>query len=612
LRTFSFIFLLLLLGYTLHAQDGPGGVLGDTENRFWFDANDLNQSNGSQVVTWQNKGGNPNNANQTTVSDRPTFLSSGAATMNGFPVIRFDGVDDYFEIPDNSDLNTGSAQTVRSFHAVIRTGSNVNTRQVIYEEGGGTRGLNIYIFNGKLYIGAYNLANDDGVGSAAPWGFFATDTPIAANTKYIISYIKDGNLTATGTVKLYLDGCLKGTITGVGPIWPHGANIGLGAKNGATVFETGSSGGNGIHFSGDIAEFIHYRQAQSAAQRILIENYLSAKYDIPLSCTDLYIQDNSANGDYDYDIAGIGQSTSGANNISAQNEGILLIGKPTNLNANEYLIWGHDNGSLSNSITTNLPSTVHDRMERIWRFSEVNDSGTAVDVGAVNMEFDLDNFCVFATQNLKLLIDTDNDGSFADETPVGTATSLGGTKYSFSSISNISNGNRLTVVNTKPEIYFSSNPICEGEKVKIYTDNGSAYRWSTGSTDQSFTATPSSTTIYTVTISNASGCTVTKTHTLVVNQYPNVSDVTLTCPFAGGPAATSHDYNVAATWSISSAPSGSNPTVNNTGLVQDITVPGNYILIADNNGCVIKVQITIPICCPVPDCIPVTIRQLND
>lgn len=62
----------------------------------------------------------------------------------------------------------------------------------------------------------------------------------------------------------------------------------------------------------------------------------------------------------------------------------------TGLANNEFLIWGHDNGVLGAGAARILPVGLQGRWHRIWRVNEVNQTGGAIDVGNVNITFDLD------------------------------------------------------------------------------------------------------------------------------------------------------------------------------------------------------------------------------
>lgn len=74
--------------------------------------------------------------------------------------------------------------------------------------------------------------------------------------------------------------------------------------------------------------------------------------------------------------------------------------------------------------------------------------------------------------------------------------------------------------------------VCQGSSVTITASGGSSYTWSSGQNTASITVTPGSQTTYTVTASNATGCTGTAQHTISVNPLPVVSITgpTSVCP----------------------------------------------------------------------------------
>ncbi|MEM9024523.1 MAG: hypothetical protein AAGB22_12325, partial [Bacteroidota bacterium] len=321
------------------AQEGPGGAGSATTNRYWYDVNQIDQLDNTSVSSWVNRGGNGTAAIQNALNARPFYREGGGLAINGMPVLEMDGFDDRMVIPNDNDLNTGASQTVRTFFVVVRTGADVSSRQVIYEEGGSIRGLNIYINSGSLFWGAWNTPSD-GVGS--PWPFQFISTPISASTTYIIGYTMAGNDAITGTITGYLDGVEVGTMSGIGRLYAHSGAIGIGAKEGATVFETGSSNGNGERFSGEVAEFIHYNTVVTQAERILVENYLSSKYNIAIGANDRHSMDSNGNGNYDYDVAGIGQAADASSSTDGQGSSIVRVSGANNLGNNEFLLWGHN------------------------------------------------------------------------------------------------------------------------------------------------------------------------------------------------------------------------------------------------------------------------------
>src|SRR5690606_26331384 len=104
----------------------------------------------------------------------------------------------------------------------------------------------------------------------------------------------------------------------------------------------------------------------------------------------------------------------------------------------DYLMWGHDNGSMNTTTTAGIPAGVTARFNRVWGVSEIGN------VGGIDMEFDLTGNAAIsmlsacdAALSLRLLVDTDNNGSF--ETLVSGATNVGGDVYRFSNVTAIGN-----------------------------------------------------------------------------------------------------------------------------------------------------------------------------
>ena len=115
---------------------------------------------------------------------------------------------------------------------------NKNSKQVIFEEGGRTRGLVLYVHDGKVYVGGWNRADHIGL------------------------VIRD----ATGKVEkdkfeMWLDGKLHDKADG-GQLHPHGDDNGIGFVNQNTVYHDDAGGGTNIDwFDGSIDEVIVYGSA---------------------------------------------------------------------------------------------------------------------------------------------------------------------------------------------------------------------------------------------------------------------------------------------------------------------------------------------------------------
>lgn len=133
--------------------------------------------------------------------------------------------------------------------------------------------------------------------------------------------------------------------------------------------------GLGDNFNGNMTEVIIFRSKINTAQRIIIDNYLTAIYNQSLASTDFYDEDTSG-GNFDHKVAGIGQASDGTNHTDSQGTGIIRINTPSNLENNEYLFWGEDliNANYDFSAVA-APSKRH-RLDSKWRVSETGDVGT--------------------------------------------------------------------------------------------------------------------------------------------------------------------------------------------------------------------------------------------
>jgi Ca2+-binding RTX toxin-like protein len=205
--------------------------------------------------------------NNDAVNDGGTVIS-GSATINGLNALQFNG-SAHLAIADTGDINlSGTSQ----YSALVsfETGADISSRQVIYEQGGGTNGFNIYIENGNLYVGAWR-------GGGGTFELFA-HTTIDANTVYTAGFVFDS--VATQTFTGYLDGVSFDSITNATAQLAHGGDIGIGGINNASYFDgTGGDGsGSGYQFTGTIGELLLYNDALTASELANTNNFLLNKW----------------------------------------------------------------------------------------------------------------------------------------------------------------------------------------------------------------------------------------------------------------------------------------------------------------------------------------------
>ena len=157
-------------------------------------------------------------------------VGSGALTLDG------DG--DYLALPDDDLINLADTRTQRTIAVWFQVDdpSISSRKQVIWEEGAQARGLNIYVFDGQLYVGGWNDVDEES-GWAGSW---ISTANISASTWHQVVLTLKGGVDVEGKVLAgYLDGERFGMETG-SQVWSHGGDVAAGAVDQDTVFHDGA------------------------------------------------------------------------------------------------------------------------------------------------------------------------------------------------------------------------------------------------------------------------------------------------------------------------------------------------------------------------------------
>jgi hypothetical protein len=430
--------------------EGPAGVMNFNQNIVWLNStHESGLSDGDLVSVWEDVSGNGHDGIQTG-AQRPLYLDNPADNWYGKPVIRFDaGYSQFLEIENTDALNDAGPYDKRTIIVTFRTGVDINTRQVLYEEGGGVRGLNIYIEGGLIYISGWNENNDDG-GATTPWNFTSVTSPIQANTPYyaVLQFNFEGT---DGEVTGWLNGDLINELPGAGRLFRHPGLIGIGGLNQGSVFHTGPQNGDGNYYTGNISELIINNRVYNDAQVNIVNNYLSAKYNIPIT-NDYY--DHEA--EYNWGLIGIGKEDNENLHAIAQGEGIVRIDNPSDLNDGEYLLVAHDNGDLTSWSNTNVPGGDENilRADRVWRADDLNNA-----VGTIRLAVDAANRppLPFSFSKYALLVSETNDFSDPAEVEVFELSLNAGSGLYYADGIDLSNDKYFSLAVLNPAVEFSSS-----------------------------------------------------------------------------------------------------------------------------------------------------------
>ncbi|MEM6932107.1 MAG: Ig-like domain-containing protein [Pseudomonadota bacterium] len=295
------------------------------------------------------------------IPPKPTLQASDLA-------IELDPANTQTGLSDNAEINLGNY--LSKTHAIaFETGGDVDTTQVIYEQGGSSRGLNVFIQQGMLHAAVWNFAEEN-------WGYREVTTAIAADTRYTTTAIMDGALPAAGNLSLALNGQVVGTTDGVGQLYAHSDDIGIGQVRGSTVID-GSTVSSSMSFLGSVETLVQYNALLAPSAAADLEAYTAhdwlAGADLPANLApeaaddaftvlasgilsmDLFA-DNGEGKDTDRDIGDV-------ISVSAVNGATDDVGQPVTLASGALLTVtadgtaSYDPGSAFNTLITGETAT---------------------------------------------------------------------------------------------------------------------------------------------------------------------------------------------------------------------------------------------------------------
>ncbi len=255
-------------------------ILTDGPVRYWH----FNESGGTNVASVISA---LDALNSTTVAlyDGPTLGVEGLVpNLGSDTAIAFTASQtNRLLVPNGSDLNiTAGPWSKKSFSlwfkaATLPRGGASPQAPVLWEQGGDSRGAAIYLYGTQdvdqpneaaLIWNVYNNAADGvtggwGVKLGNSSGAVYVSTPVQANQVYNVVGVFNGDTQGTnGTISLYVNGALAGSVGGAGQLFNHSSDIQIG--RGSFVRHDGITAGNIDYYDGVLDELAIYSKALSA------------------------------------------------------------------------------------------------------------------------------------------------------------------------------------------------------------------------------------------------------------------------------------------------------------------------------------------------------------
>jgi len=214
----------------------------------WMRADQGVTWNGSTVSQWSDITGNGNNAVQSEVSRRPTFITSA---LNGKPALRFNGANsNYLSVPNNASINLTQFTVI----AVAKQSTSASYGFLARKLATSDATLNQY---GLLFMNSTGARTQAGAQTAVGYSAIPLDTYAIMSGSYDLN-----------TVRTWVNGGLVASTAYTGGITTSSLPLTIGGD------------GSTMGLRGDMAELLIFNRALSDMERKEVELYLYQRYAI--------------------------------------------------------------------------------------------------------------------------------------------------------------------------------------------------------------------------------------------------------------------------------------------------------------------------------------------
>lgn len=352
---------------------GPGGVGDDESLTFWLRADvgaigeGGNQAaNGEGVTEWRDLlSGSLLTASQSESDAMPTWSADG---INGKPSLLFDGENDCViapAIPMHQDISVFSmvkgADMAWNDHGWIASARDDN-------------GFILHPWKDQSAYQSVVIDSEGNYAQASPYWIVDASLPQFYGVIYDQSEWDQSFQTIVNDLRIPFPG----------------SNLGI--RDPFSFVEVRYGWDYDERFGeGSISEHFIYNQRLFESHRTIVSNYIAARYGVTMGNIQHYFREG-----YGENVAGIGRESEWDFHDDAQGKGVVRISDPQDMDAGNYLFWGHDDGPIE--IVTAYPFQSA-RLGRTWACETIGE------VGEVTLRFvDTGVAELFATGSLGLIV----------------------------------------------------------------------------------------------------------------------------------------------------------------------------------------------------------------
>lgn len=311
--------ILNLLVLTTYAQ-GPGGI--DTTNMTLWVKSDRGVvfDSDSNITRWTDQSNYGNHLDSAGLGKMPNFIYQ-SATYNNQNVIKFSG--DSFDVLKSAQLTSSYDMSGGGWSLFLFFQYNKGTSQT----GAGWFSCADTASAPKVQLrlsgNNFRIEGDNQGGNSTPMGSSVMSAPI------VYTLVRD-----------VVNGTVVENQSGVETI---NKSFGGTAAYQVDLFKLGENYDATSFSDMEVTEVIFLNRTASTMEVTMIENYFASKYGATITGVDYYIGDETAQGDYDYDIAGIG--TNGTDTVYTASGAGLKATIQYGFSADDYFFFGHKTDS---------------------------------------------------------------------------------------------------------------------------------------------------------------------------------------------------------------------------------------------------------------------------